>query len=164
MKHRAARKFGRWPAVIACAFMLGACAANGPAFVPAAPPPPGKALVYVYRGDFRSNILGNGLPGTVRGNAGRLIGKLRHHGYLAYYVPPGPTVVELFTKGGGFESAWVAVDVLPGDTVFIRSWVAISLGVGAWGVDYKAQLEVVDPVTGSNEITVCRKETPVAPE
>lgn len=84
--------FARFACAVALAAstLLAGCAAPGPAFSGWEAPPPGKAMLYVYRTlNFQPDMVY-----TVKVD-GMEVGPVHHDGYLAAPIEPGARVIQL---------------------------------------------------------------------
>jgi len=132
--------------LIAAIALLGACAATGPRYEPAAQAPAGKALVYIYR---PGKFMGGGVVFDVHAGSkadNRAIVELQSGGYFPYYADPGE--LELWAKTESTSS--VTVDVKAGDTAYVRGSVGVGFFVG------RPSLEMVDRSTGEREVQECK--------
>lgn len=105
-------------------WFLGACAAKGPDFADA-PPPGGKALVYIYR---PYNKWMSAQDAGFEAN-GKRIGFLDPGGYTYFHAPPGHYDIRLFWPFGVWTlqtpEMWssdvkVPVDLNAGETHYLR--------------------------------------------
>jgi hypothetical protein len=114
----------RIPALALIASLLAGCAAQGPAFSDA-PPPGGKALVYIYRpySQWVSALQDAGFEAN-----GKRIGFLDTGGYTFFHAPPGHYDIRQFWPVGLWTlqepALWkdlhVSTDVAAGQTRYFR--------------------------------------------
>ncbi|WP_413664676.1 hypothetical protein ACG1BZ_05185 [Microbulbifer sp. CNSA002] len=91
-------------------FIISSCAI-GPKFTPAPPPPDGKGLLYLMRGDVYH---GGGFPTKFIIND-RIVAKLYDQGYTWIHLPPGTYKV----RAGGIEKK-IKITISGGETHYFR--------------------------------------------
>jgi hypothetical protein len=101
-------------ASILLALAIAACAAPGPAFVPAAPPADDRTLVYVYREDTQA---GNAAGITIFVDEDEIV-TLNRKGYTRFYLVQGERVIRVKEESSDPRIYYLQFD--GGDTRYFR--------------------------------------------